>query len=197
MSILKIKYYLDCEYNGEGACWYLTSGDINHIKVGDVLSVTSSENWSNASLSVSIKEVNDNSFKISQTEISGITEDVIKAVFVKEYSLKDPTSLQWDISDLDYDGGSGRNQKGLLFRQRITSKRKVNCSWAPMMPSELSELLQSMDGVFFELVYPDAYTGQMREGTFYVESRSVPLYTWSDEKNMYLWSNLSTSFTER
>lgn len=41
--------------------------------------------------------------------------------------LPAPAEIKWSISDLDGDG-SGRNQNGDLFRDRVAVKRKIECS---------------------------------------------------------------------
>lgn len=111
--------------------------------------------------------------------------------------IKDPQTLAWDLYDLDSEDGSGRNQLGEMFRDRVAVKRKLNCTWAPMTPSELSTLLKAMDSVFFTVRYPDAHDGTYREGTFYVGDRSTPLYMWNETKGKYLWEGLSANFIEK
>lgn len=116
---------------------------------------------------------------------------------INKIDIADPKTLTWDIYDLDSEEGAGRNQEGLMFRDRVAVKRKLNCTWAPMEPLEISKLLKAMDDVFFTIRYPDAHDGTYREGTFYVGDRSTPLYMWNEEKQKYLWEGLSANFIER
>lgn len=110
--------------------------------------------------------------------------------------LADPQTLSWNISDLDSEaGGTGRGQDGLLFRDRVAIKRKVECSWAPMNATEMSTLLGCMTLVFFELEYPDALTGAKRTGIFYVGDRSTPLYRCAGSD--WLWEGLKANFVEQ
>lgn len=111
--------------------------------------------------------------------------------------IADPQSLQWDIYDLDSEEGAGRNQSGEMFRDRVAVKRKLNCTWGPMEPQEMSTLLKAMDNVFFTLEYPDAHDGAYRTGTFYVGDRNTPMYMWNNEKQKFLWEGLSANFIER
>ena len=115
---------------------------------------------------------------------------------INKIDIADPNTLTWDIYDLDSEE-SGRNQLGEMFRDRVTVKRKLTCTWSPMEPDEMSRLLKAMGDVFFTLRYPDAYDGTYREGTFYVGDRSTPLYVWNNEKKKYLWEGLSANFIER
>ena len=115
---------------------------------------------------------------------------------INKIDIADPMTLTWDIYDLDSEQ-AGRNQLGQMFRDRVAVKRKLNCTWPPMEPSQMATLLQAMDAVFFTIRYPDAHDGAYREGEFYVGDRSTPMYMWSDEKQKYLWQGLSANFIER
>ena len=116
---------------------------------------------------------------------------------INKIDIADPMTLTWDIYDLDGEEGAGRNQEGLMFRDRVAVKRKLNCTWPPMEPAKMAALLQAMDAVFFQLRFPDAHDGAYREGEFYVGDRSTPMYVWNNEKGKYLWEGLSANFIER
>ena len=116
---------------------------------------------------------------------------------INKHEIADPQKLTWDLYDLDSEEGAGRNQEGLMFRDRVAVKRKLNCTWGPLEPYEMSVLLKAMDDEFFTIRYPDAHDGGYREGTFYAGDRSVPMYMWNNEKKKFLWGNLSVNFIER
>ena len=116
---------------------------------------------------------------------------------INNVDIANPNTLKWDIYDLDSEDGAGRNQEGLMFRDRVAVKRKLNCTWAPMEPFEMSVLLKAMDNVFFTLRYPDAHDGTYRTGEFYVGDRSTPMYVWNNEKQKFLWEGLTANFIER
>ena len=116
---------------------------------------------------------------------------------INKFDIADPQTLTWDIYDLDSEDGAGRNQEGLMFRDRVAVKRKLSCTWPPMDNAEISKLLKAMSSVFFTIRYPDAYDGAYREGEFYVGDRSTPMYMWNAEKGKYLWQGLSANFIER
>lgn len=46
--------------------------------------------------------------------------------------VENPVSLQWSLTDLDSEDGNGRNQMGETFKDRISQKRQLSCSWAAM-----------------------------------------------------------------
>lgn len=118
-------------------------------------------------------------------------------LLIDDNDIIDPQTMTWDLYDLDSEDGAGRNQEGLMFRDRVAVKRKLSCTWGPLEPEQMAELLQAMDPVFFVLTYPDAHDGEVREGTFYVGDRSAPVYMWNEAKGKYLWEGLSANFIER
>lgn len=61
---------------------------------------------------VTVTERGDGSFKLAD-EIMALFHEGEMVVFGYFTDLKDPQSLQWDISDLD--GGTGRNRWGSIF----------------------------------------------------------------------------------
>ena len=109
--------------------------------------------------------------------------------------LPTPSELKWSISDLDADG-SGRNQNGDMFRDRVAVKRKLECTWPPLLANEMSELLNAVSDIFFELTYPDAMTGSNRTMTCYMGDRSSPIMR-PETDGKWLWGGLSMNFVER
>ena len=108
--------------------------------------------------------------------------------------LPDPAQLSWSIQDIDADG-TGRNQNGDLFRDRVAIKRKLTLSWPPMTAADMSTLLNAVTDTFFTVSYPDALTGETRSMTAYVGDRTAPMYSLIN--GVYLWNSLSMNFIER
>lgn len=104
-----------------------------------------------------------------------------------------PKVFQVDIADID--GETHRNLKGNLVRDRLATKRKLNCEWAALTMTEISTLLQAVDDVFFSVEYPDPYMGTSTTKTFYVGDRQMPLYSYVD--GQILWEGLKMNFIER
>lgn len=111
--------------------------------------------------------------------------------------MQDPASMQWSLSDLDSEDGSGRNQLGETFRDRIAQKRELSCTWGALGEEAVSALLSCLNDSFFELEYPDALTGQRRSGTFYVSSKQLPMYSYDEKQGKWLWNSMSAALTER
>lgn len=109
--------------------------------------------------------------------------------------ISDPSSMEYGLQDLDSEDGAGRNQMGLMFRDRVAVKRKLTCKWPPLDADSMSTLLKAMDKVFFTIEFPDARTGKRETMTAYVGDRTAPMYTMHGGK--WLWSGLSANFIER
>ena len=109
--------------------------------------------------------------------------------------VHDPKSMEYGLQDLDSEEGAGRNQQGLMFRDRVATKRKLTCQWPPLDATEMSKLLKAMEDVFFDVEFPDAKTGKRDTMRAYVGDRTAPMYTMHDGK--WLWSGLSANFIER
>ncbi|MBR1736009.1 MAG: hypothetical protein IJ736_03180 [Firmicutes bacterium] len=106
-----------------------------------------------------------------------------------------PSAITWDKSDLDSEL-SGRNAKGEMLRDRISSKVKLGIEWKYLSHSDVSRILQAVNPMFIEIYYPDAYTGGFRTANFYVGDRSAPIYRIKDG-NEVIWEGLKMNFIEK
>jgi hypothetical protein len=109
--------------------------------------------------------------------------------------LPAPTVLQPGIQDLDSEEGTGRNQAGTMFRDRVTVKRTVHCEWGVLTREEMSVVLSAMSPQSFSLTYPDPQTGSLETITAYVGDR-VPAMCQVISDTDWLWSGLSVDFVE-
>lgn len=112
-------------------------------------------------------------------------------------NVPDPKSLQWSIQDMDSEDGSGRNQKGEMFRDRVGTKRKLTCEWPPMKDADISALLLLITDTFFEVEYPDAQEGARKVSIMYVGDRSAPMYHYYPDTGAWLWESMSANFVEK
>lgn len=104
-----------------------------------------------------------------------------------------PKVFKVDISDID--GETNRNAKGDMIRDRVATKRKLNCEWAPLTMAQISTLLKAVKGVFFTVEYPDPMEGSFITKTFYVGDRTTPMLYMKD--GVPMWEGLSMNFVER
>ena len=110
-------------------------------------------------------------------------------------NLPAPTVLQPGIQDLDSEDGTGRNQSGTMFRDRVAVKRTVHCEWGVLTKEEMKNLLSSMSPASFNLSYPDPQEGRIREITAYVGNR-VPAMCSVISDTDWMWTGLSVDFIE-
>lgn len=104
-----------------------------------------------------------------------------------------PVEVSWTISTLDSDA-TGRNQAGRMFRDVVADKRKVQVKWGALTASECSTILNMIDDPTFDIRFPDAHDGALREMTCYVGDRTTPAYRLYD--GAWCWTGLSVSFIE-
>ena len=114
---------------------------------------------------------------------------------IGDIDLPTPTVLQPAIRDLDSEDGTGRNQSGTMFRDRVAIKRSVHCEWGPLTKNEMATLLTAMSPASFSLTYPDPQDGAMRTITAYVGDRSVPVLVPLGN-NDWMWGGMTVDFTE-
>lgn len=109
--------------------------------------------------------------------------------------LPAPTVLQPGLQDLDSEDGTGRNQSGTMFRDRVAVKRTVHCEWGVLTRSEMKELLTAMSAPSFLLIYPDPQLGELHTITAYVGNR-VPAICSVMSDTDWMWTGLSVDFVE-
>ena len=107
-------------------------------------------------------------------------------------SVKSPSEFQVDFSDID--GETHRNAKGEMIRDRIATKRKLNCKWSALTQTEISNLLNAVKNTFFNVEYWDPLEGLVTK-TFYVGDRQMPMLYMRDGSPM--WEGLSMNFVEK
>ena len=114
---------------------------------------------------------------------------------VGNVDLPAPIALQPGIQDLDSGDGTGRNQAGTMFRDRVAVKRTVHCEWGILTRKEMADLLSAISGVSFSLTYPDPQTGNLETITAYVGDRTPAMCTATSDTD-WTWTGLSVDFVE-
>lgn len=107
-------------------------------------------------------------------------------------AVKPPQKFQVGIQDID--GETSRNANGDMMRDRITTKRKLDCEWGMMTQEEMSQLLNAVSPEFVEVSYPDPIKGQTTK-MFYVGDRTAPSYSFTEKFKP--WSGAKFNLVER
>lgn len=105
-----------------------------------------------------------------------------------------PKEISYTLSTLD-SSSSGRNQRGVMFRDVVADKRKIQVKWGALDNEQCAALLQLVDDATFDLRFPDAHTGQMETMTCYVGDRQSPIMIMTSD-NVWRWQGVSFSFIE-
>lgn len=100
----------------------------------------------------------------------------------------------FSVQDID-SSETGRNQSGMLFRDRVATKIKWQLTFPPLSRAMMSALLNAISSPEFNFTYPDPFKAS---GTTtkrcYVGDRTVPVY--SMESELPMWENVSFSIVE-
>lgn len=105
-----------------------------------------------------------------------------------------PTEMVCTISDID-SSNSGRSADGIMHRDRIATKRKLQLKWNFLTADQMSKLLKAVKPMFFSCSYPDPEMGTNMSLSFYVGDRSSPIYTVKN--GVAGWSGLEMRFIEK
>lgn len=90
-----------------------------------------------------------------------------------------PTPSDYSVGIMDISKAE-RNARGRMIIERITTKRKIEISYAYLNASELSNILQSVSPVFYDVTYLDPQTGSYRTASFYCGDRNVGMLDFTD-----------------
>lgn len=114
-------------------------------------------------------------------------------------SLIDPSTLQFQVYDLDAGETTGRNLDGDMLRDRQAVKEKLVMEFPPMVAEDFTRMLSLVAGQFFQCKYYSLKTGTWREVTMYVGDREAEAYYEYDSHESYncMWTNIKFNFIER
>lgn len=107
-------------------------------------------------------------------------------------TIKTPSRLTVDV--LDIDGEAYRSANGTMIRDRIATKRKLNCEWNALTLTEMAALVSAVTATSFTVTYLDPATGTELTKTFYVGDRNAPVYRLMAGDQ--LWTGLTMNFVE-
>lgn len=94
----------------------------------------------------------------------------------KWVSIIDPSVMTVNTYDLDSGEGTGRNQNGEMFRDRVAVKEKIEMTFPPMYRADYVELLSLIKDSFFQVKYFSDLQGEERTATMYVGDRKASIY---------------------
>lgn len=115
-------------------------------------------------------------------------------------ALPAPSKMSVIVQDIDA-STTTRSASGVMLRDRVAggaeAKRKIELEWSGMNAQKVSEILQSIGDEFFNVQYPDTYTGTERTAVFYVGDRTAEMYSYNLYGRGILWKTLKANFIEQ
>lgn len=108
--------------------------------------------------------------------------------------LASKDGLKWSRNDVD-GSNAGRTQDGTMYRDRVATKIRLDCSCRPLTAAELSTVLNTIQPVYVSVTYDDPLLGR-RTAQFY--SNNVPAAFLLEQPNgTAYWGGVSFPLIER
>lgn len=97
----------------------------------------------------------------------------------------------YDVSNSD----SGRDQTGLMWKNLIARKYKIELEWWMPEPPVVASILGAIDPEYFNVTFTDPRTNTATTKVMYVGDRSAPYEMWGDNRKYF--NKLSFNLIER
>lgn len=107
-----------------------------------------------------------------------------------------PNKYEVQVSDVDREDGSGRNQNGDMLRDRAGVKKKVILAFTAIPQSKAEKLLKAIKAEFFPVTYLDPELGK-RTMTAYVGDRNCQMFKYDRAKKEWIWDNITFNLIEK
>lgn len=105
-----------------------------------------------------------------------------------------PTPSEYTVGIMDLSKAE-RNARGNIIIERVATKRKIELVWEYLDRFQLSQVLNAVSGVFFQVAYIDPQDNAVKTGTFYVGDRKAGALDYRDGK--VRWKNIQFNLIER
>lgn len=99
-------------------------------------------------------------------------------------NMPNPSKCDWSLQDVSI-GDSGRDDKGYMYKGRVTQKVKLQLAWNAVRPTVASQILQAFDPEYIYVRYFDPKLGNWNIIEAYVGDRSAPVRIWTDDSKVY------------
>lgn len=103
--------------------------------------------------------------------------------------------FKWTRSDIDGDD-AGRTQDGLMHRNRIATKDRLDITIRPTRTNEIKDIIQALEPEFVNVTYTSPRTGLSVTKTMY--SNNIPAQVcWDDPDGETIWEKFTFPLIER
>lgn len=105
-----------------------------------------------------------------------------------------PSAYKWGLQDIS-SPASGRTLDGMMHKERVAQKRKLELSFWGLKKSETARVLQAFNPEYIDVEFEDAMTGEREVRTFYTGDKTAPVWTWTVDNKIY--EKISFNLIER
>lgn len=88
-----------------------------------------------------------------------------------------PSKFGWSLQDISA-ADSGRTQDGLMWKNMIGRKEKIQLQWNGINTAKASEILSMFMDEYFTVTYRSPLTNSVVTKTFYRGDAQAPFYWW-------------------
>lgn len=110
-------------------------------------------------------------------------------------TMPSPVACNPDISDID--GETNRDANAFLHRDRVATKRKLNCEWGVLSASEASKLLSAVAPEFVEVTYFDPQIGAQTTKIMYAGDKNIETLMEDKNGNVIFYKSIKFNLVER
>lgn len=90
-----------------------------------------------------------------------------------------PSEFGWSIQDVS-SPDSGRTMDGMMHKERVTRKEKIQLKWNGKNPEDTATILQAFADEYFNVTYVCPLTNSIQTKQFYCGDQTAPYYWWCD-----------------
>lgn len=121
-----------------------------------------------------------------------------KSLVVGGATMPCPSKFELNYMDVSA-ADSGRVESGLMYKNRVAQKVKINLEWVAVSDSDAHTILTAFDPEYFDVTYFDPKAGTAGANvtkTFYRGDVNAPYYWWVDNKG-FSFQNITLNIIER
>lgn len=114
---------------------------------------------------------------------------------VNNVDMPCPSKFEWGLQDVSA-ADSGRVESGLMYKNRVAQKVKINLEWVAVSDADAATILNAFDPEYFDVTYHDPKANATVTKTFYCGDRTAPFYWWVDSAG-WSFKNVTFNIIER
>lgn len=108
--------------------------------------------------------------------------------------VKSPSSMTVHIQDISR-SDAGRTEDGLMHKERIARKVKIDLQWSNPSPEDAQAILSAFAPEYVQVQFTHPLTGLATTKTFYSGDQDAPIKIWTVNNKRY--ESISFNIIER